>query len=96
MSAQVGVDLDALSAITGKLEGAAEAMGASAAGAPHQVSPSVGAAATAAILKHLTAGAVNICEVLDVGAAGVSASRATYSTVDENNSESLTATGPRW
>ncbi|SDB84435.1 hypothetical protein SAMN05216410_0391 [Sanguibacter gelidistatuariae] len=96
MSAQVGVDLNSLSSITTKLEGAAEAMGASATGAPNQVSPSAGAAATAAILKHLTAGAVNICEVLDVGAAGVSASRATYSTVDENNRASLTGTGPGW
>lgn len=96
MSTQVGVDLDVLSAITTKLENAAIAMGASATGAPQQVSASAGAAATAAILTHLTAGAVNICEVLDVGAAGVSASRATYSTVDEESRAALTETGPLW
>lgn len=95
MSTQVGVDLDALSAIVTKMEGAAMTMGESAPGAPQNVSPSAGAAATAGIIGHLMAGAVNICEVLEIGASGVSTSRSTYSTADEDNRDSLNAMEPR-
>jgi len=94
MTSTAEVDFAELTNLASRLDASAVTVGSVA--APGAIAAGAGAASTARILRHLAVNAANVCDALEVSAAGVRDSRDHYSEVDERSSAALRSLGTNW